>query len=350
MDTPLAELAQRLSDATRAKVGEIQLVTQRLGILALNARIQAAKSGTAGLGFTVIADEMRSLSVAIDRIATDLPADVESRAIALAQASSHLSEESRGQHLGDLALNLIEIIDRNLYERSCDVRWWATDAAVVAACDGSSPAARSLVSERLGVILGAYTVYRDIWIISPNGEVIANGRPVDYPSAVGRSVTGEAWFTRALATASGDAYVAVDPSRCPAIADRLVATYATAVRSAGAADGGIIGVIAVFFDWQDQSRTTIAGVRFSAEERACSRALLLNAEHLILAASDGHGVLTDHFPLDVSAGTRGCYRRDGLTVAYSLTPGYETYAGLGWYGVITQVDPPAERDPPGRSA
>ena len=31
----------------------------------------------------------------------------------------------------DLALNAIEFIDRNLYERTCDVRWWATDSAVV---------------------------------------------------------------------------------------------------------------------------------------------------------------------------------------------------------------------------
>ena len=28
---------------------------------------------------------------------------------------------------------LIDLIDRNLYERTCDVRWWATDSAMVAA-------------------------------------------------------------------------------------------------------------------------------------------------------------------------------------------------------------------------
>ena len=31
----------------------------------------------------------------------------------------------------DLSLNAIELIDRNLYERTCDVRWWATNSAVV---------------------------------------------------------------------------------------------------------------------------------------------------------------------------------------------------------------------------
>jgi hypothetical protein len=37
----------------------------------------------------------------------------------------------RGSRLPDLSLNAIDIIDRNLYERSCDVRWWATDSAIV---------------------------------------------------------------------------------------------------------------------------------------------------------------------------------------------------------------------------
>ena len=30
--------------------------------------------------------------------------------------------------MDNLALNAIELIDRNLYERTCDVRWWATDS------------------------------------------------------------------------------------------------------------------------------------------------------------------------------------------------------------------------------
>ena len=37
----------------------------------------------------------------------------------------------------------VEIIDRNLYERSCDVRWWATDSAVVDALEQPSEAARA---------------------------------------------------------------------------------------------------------------------------------------------------------------------------------------------------------------
>lgn len=32
----------------------------------------------------------------------------------------------------------------------------------------------------------------------------------------------------------------------------------------------------------------------------------------------------------------GSYAAQGVTVGYALTPGYETYEGLGWYGCIVQ--------------
>src|SRR5258708_40083844 len=82
----------------------------------------------------------------------------------------------RGSRLADLALNVIDIIDRNLYERSCDVRWWATDSAVVECVATEGSKARDHASSRLGVILDSYTVYLDLWIADRNGKVLANGR------------------------------------------------------------------------------------------------------------------------------------------------------------------------------
>ena len=54
------------------------------------------------------------------------------------------------------------------------------------------------------------------------------------------------------------------------------------------------------------------------------------------------GILDEHFALSREPGQEsGFYRsRDGKTmVGFSLTPGYETYRGLGWYGVIEQKLP-----------
>jgi hypothetical protein len=76
-------------------------------------------------------------------------------------------------------------------------------------------------------------------------------------------------------------------------------------------------------------------------ERARSRVLILDQAHRVLAASDGRGVLTEIVQLDVSAGPMGCYTDKGQTIGYALTPGYETYAGMGWYGCVQQLGEPA---------
>lgn len=61
-----------------------------------------------------------------------VPADQACAFTELREAGARMIGETRGERLVDLARNVIDIIGRNPYERSCDVRWWATDAARVA--------------------------------------------------------------------------------------------------------------------------------------------------------------------------------------------------------------------------
>jgi len=107
-----------------------------------------------------------------------------------------MSEKSRGERIVDLSLNAIELIDRNLYERTCDVRWWATDFAVVDCAAAPTAASAKYASERLGVILGAYTVYLDLWLCDLDGKVIANGG-ADRFRVVGQEVSATKWFRKA---------------------------------------------------------------------------------------------------------------------------------------------------------
>jgi hypothetical protein len=250
-----------------------------------------------------------------------------------------LVHQVRGQRLADLAFNMIEIIDRNLYERSCDVRWWATDAAAVDALAQPGPDSAAHASSRLGVILNSYTVYLDLWIADADGRVIANGRPQKYPKVIGNSVAGTAWFKAAMSTGSGDDYAAFDVERVPNLDNAEVATYTTAIRAGGAADGKPLGALGIFFDWQPQAQAVVQGSQISAEERAFTRCLLLDAGHRIIAASDRQGVLSETFVLKNLSQKTGYFADDGKMIGYALTPGYETYRGLGWYGVIVQDVP-----------
>ena len=248
-------------------------------------------------------------------------------------------EEAKGQRLKDLALNMIDIIDRNLYERSCDVRWWATDTAVVEALAQADQSKRRFASERLGVILNSYTVYLDLWIADLEGNVVANGRPELYPGVVGSSVAEEPWFRDALATASGDHYAAQDIEVAARLGSQQVATYSTAVREGGRANGRVIGALGIFFDWGTQAAAVVNAVRLTEEEKKLTRCMLVDREGRVIASSDGKGILRDKFKIRKSAGaakTDFYTTADGTSVGFAETPGYETYPGLGWHGVIEQ--------------
>ena len=80
-----------------------------------------------------------------------------------------------------------------------------------------------------------------------------------------------------------------------------------------------------------------SGVRFTNCEAERSRALLIDAGGRVIAASDGRGLLSETVRLDNQGASSGFYTdAAGALIAFHETPGYETYRGLGWYGVIVQ--------------
>lgn len=337
----IVELSERVSRIAGDKISLINAVTRETKILALNALIESARAGEAGRGFAVVAAEVKLVSERITEIAADLSTQLTGSLNELTVLGKWMTQQVRGQRLADLALNMIEIIDRNLYERSCDVRWWATDAAVVGALEDPGADSAAYASHRLGVILGSYTVYLDLWVADRNGRVIANGRPQRYPGIIGSSVADEPWFRAAMATRTGEDYAALNVDAARALDGAHVATYATAIRAGGAADGDPIGALGIFFDWKPQAAAIVRGVRLSEDERARTRCLLVDADERVIAASDGSGLLTETFPLEIKDAARdGHYvTKGGTMIGFALTPGYETYRGLGWHGVVVQTPP-----------
>lgn len=337
----IIELSNQVSSVAEGKIALINAITRETRILALNALIESARAGDSGRGFGVVANEVKTISDRITQISHQLSSELAGAIAELVSLGQGLVHQVRGQRLSDLAFNMIEIIDRNLYERSCDVRWWATDAAAVDALAAPGPETSAHASQRLGVILNAYTVYLDLWIADANGRVIANGRPQKYLKVIGSNVANTAWFKAAMATSSGDDYAAFDIETAPLLDNAQVATYTTAIREGGTTDGKPLGALGIFFDWQPQAAAVVAGSQLSAEERSFTRCLLLDAQHRVIAASDGQGVLAETFPLSVRE--KSDYFADkGKMIGYALTPGYETYRGLGWYGAIVQTVPTAE--------
>lgn len=342
----IVELAHSVKNIADDKIATIAHITRETKYLALNALIEAARAGDAGRGFAVVANEVKHVSERITNIAGDLTTELAGSLSELSSLGDSMIgqlEQHRGQRLSDLAHHMIEIIDRNLYERSCDVRWWATDAALVDVLSAPSPEAARHACRRLGVILDSYTVYLDLWVADADGRVVANGRPDRYPGVIGADVSRHPWFLKAMNTPSGADYAAFDVRRAKLLHNAEVATYATAIREAGETHGAPIGALGIFFDWAPQAKAVVEGVPLLPAERARTRCLLLDAEHRVLASSDGEGILMERFglhrPRERAAASTGFYDAgDHSLVGYALTPGYETYEGLGWYGVVQQWD------------
>lgn len=334
----VSALTDQVQQVANDKTGRIQQITGQTKMLALNAMIEAARAGEYGRGFSVVAQEMRAIGVDVETIARELETQLAGRIGELQQAVRAMAVRAQNERLVDLALYAVELIDRNLYERTCDVRWWATDAAVTACAADPTGEAAAYASQRLGVILSAYTVYLDLWLCDLDGRILANGRPDRYPHVRGQSVSGEQWFQEAIGLPSGDGYICADVRRAPHLADAQVATYAASVRERGDCNGRPIGVLAIHFDWEPQARAIVEGIRVAPEDKARTRVLLVDAHHRVLAASDGQGILAEVVPLDRSGRQNGVVRdaKSQMIQAFHRTPGYETYLGQGWYGLIIQ--------------
>jgi hypothetical protein len=328
----IARLTAEVNQIACEKTRSIQKITNQMKMLALNALIESSRAGAHGAGFAVVAQEVRGVGQQVETIARELETQLTRRTGNLMSSIERMTDRSRGERMMDLSLNAIELIDRNLYERTCDVRWWATDSAVVDCAASPQAAVVAHASERLGVILSAYTVYLDLWLCDLEGNVIANGR-ADRFKVIGQNVAATKWFRQARELRSGDDYVAGDIECQPLLGNAQVATYCASVREGGKAHGKPTGVLAIHFDWEPQARAIVQGVRVGAADRA--RVLLIDSNFRVIAASDGKGLLTEHVSLSLSGQRSGFYQnRSGVLVAFHATPGYETYKGLGWYGVI----------------
>jgi len=322
------------SQMTGATVERIAQITKQMNVLGLNARIEAARVGQQGAGFALVAEEVRKVSGQIGNIASELGETLKARLSGLEQMVSQLSIAATGTRLVDCAFNAIDLIDRNLYERSCDVRWWATDADLVAAAQSQERDALRRAGQRLGVILDAYTVYSDIWLVGLDGRVLANGRPGRFP-VTGAQVSGAPWFSAAMAVRDGDGFVAGDVETSTHLGGKATMAWATPVRMGGARNGQAIGLLVTQFDWAPQAEAVLKSLRFCAEDGE-TRGYLVDARGRVLAARGPGSERITQIELPGEQANGWCTRGPGL-MGFHRTEGFETWRGKGWFGVVERL-------------
>jgi hypothetical protein len=314
-----------------------ETIAAHTNLLALNATIEAARAGEYGKGFAVVASEVKSLASQAAANSKELRTTVLKKISEQTETLAAEFEQAHYNRLSEMSQTLVQLIVRNLYERTADVRWWATDDASVKALTEITPENSAHATKRLGLINRFYSVYTNLLLADINGKVIACSNPEKFPGVIGTNVVNEYWFRAAAQTASGDEYCVDDITICPLHNKQSVAVYSAAVRTNGEVNGKVLGVLGVYFDWQEQSRVIVQSEpMLSADEWSRSRVMLLDHKHRIIASSDNTGMLQP-FTLRTDNKTKGYYfEDDGTVIAFAKTIGYQEYDGLGWWAVIVQ--------------
>ncbi len=235
------------------------------------------------------------------------------------------------------AQTCIDILVRNLYERTADVGFLATDTAlreVLAASRGGQVVQADAVRERLRAYASKYSVYDDVILLGLDGRVVAR---LDAQAAA--AVADSQLMQTVLGT--GAPFVEAF-GRFELLDRRRGLLYCAPVRAAGS--GPLIGALCLSFRLDDEMRA-IFGALVSHEDP--SVALLLDAQRAVVASSDPSRVPVGTL-LPATSGAARSVRFGGREYLAAQAPaaGYQGYRGPGWEGcVLVPVDVAFRVDP-----
>lgn len=140
----------------------------------------------------------------------------------------------------------MSILDRNLYERANDCRWWAlttTFRTLLAAKDYTADSGKK-IQETLRFINGLYTVYNNLLVFDQQGKVIAVSNDA-YQHLVGSLLT-DAWVKRVQTIHHSQHYAVSEFEATKLYNGAHSYIFAAAVQSL--TGGQVVGGVAIVFD------------------------------------------------------------------------------------------------------
>jgi chemotaxis signal transduction protein len=229
----------------------------------------------------------------------------------------------------------IDIMDRNLYERANDCRWWALDDVlrqVLAQPPGQRDA--SAAASVLARINGLYTVYSLLVLFDTQGEVIA----VSDPAAASwrGQVLDAPWVRETLALRDSQSYAASAHGPSPLYGDRATCVFAAALRSPDA-QARVVGGIAIVFDGEPQFEAMLRDSLpqgSDTQEPGNVASLFVTRSGRVVASSDARWPVGSNAPLPpgLPALARGAadtalINIDGsaYVAGYAIAGGYREY-------------------------
>lgn len=322
-----------LGDEVRRFARSNEDIASKTNLLALNASIEAARSGAAGRGFAVVAAEVKALAGQAKGASESFRAQVLDRITMGATLAEELVADLEGTRLVDLAQTLMQLVVRGMHGRACDIRIVATDRVIVEAMEDPNPARLAIATARLADVRRYSPFYSNALLADRNGLMCVAAAPRS--SVLGKNMADQPQFKRAMASRTAEDWFTDEVWMSPWAGNRAVLVFACAVRQGGTCDGVPIGILYLEYDWERQARRIVSDeAHFNDADRARTRVLILDKSNKVVASSDGLG-FGSIFPLR-KAGIKGAYGDGDTIVAQALAVPFEGFDGLGMRCVIVQ--------------
>ncbi|MCD2519161.1 chemotaxis protein CheW [Massilia sp. G4R7] len=175
---------------------------------------------------------------------------------------------------------LVDMLDRSLYERANDCRWWALAGQLRQALAGGGEEEQAGLKDLLDHINGLYTVYSRIVVYDRAGRIVASTGAQDI---VGSHIAGDT--LRAVAGLRSEMDHYVEPFGASNLYDgRPTFIYHAAIRHPER-EASVVGGIGIVFDSAVELRNMLES---GVAGRANMHAFLVSPDGRVLCGTDSH--------------------------------------------------------------
>lgn len=180
----------------------------------------------------------------------------------------------------------IDIMDRNLYERANDSRWWALTPLFISELSSEIPDTKRL-NQTLNYINDLYTVYTNLFIYDKNGKIVASSKDA---GIIGKVIKDET-ITKTLQNKNSQNYFVSEFAKTEFYNNQPTYIYHASINNTKTNVGGI----AVVFD-SSAEFYAILNDSFTSNSKGMS--LFIDSKGMVISSTNSSLETTSHLPID----------------------------------------------------
>jgi chemotaxis signal transduction protein/predicted nucleic-acid-binding Zn-ribbon protein len=196
--------------------------------------------------------------------------------------------QARVQDVEYAAALAIDIMDRNLYERANDCRWWALTSAFRTHLSEAhlSDDVRQELENILVYINGLYTVYTNLFLFDRNGNVIAVSNPSER-NLLDKTIPEEL-RSKIMSLNNSQQYAVSSFSATPLYSNNHTYIYGASILSAS--NGQAVGGIGIVFDSEPQLKQMLVDALPATHQEDFVGVFIDKNMHIISSSSSQYSV------------------------------------------------------------